>query len=93
MAKKEVMMTNKTKIESSPRKVTVTDIADPKEVDINHLSELAINQEVSLTIKVISVGLAEKVNKRVGSELSKQDVIVGDATGCTRVVLCENDAW
>lgn len=42
-------------------------------------------------MKVKKVNPTEKVKSRDGKELEKQDCLVGDSSGCTRVVLWEQD--
>ena len=87
------MTTSRTKIENSPHNITIPKEmnTDPKEIEIDQLTNIAVQQEVSLTVKVVSVSQPEKVRKGDGSELTKQDIIVRDSTGHTRVVLWEKD--
>ena len=46
---------------------------------------------MTVTVKVEAINPSETVKNRHGKELKKQDCVVGDSTGCGRIVLWEND--
>ena len=46
---------------------------------------------MTVTIKVKRVEASEMVKTCEGKELEKQDCVVGDSSGCARVVLWEKD--
>ena len=89
-------MNKMTKVELSPRKFDSSTLAvaqkqDPPAVEVYDVSSLSTNQQVTVTVKVKKVDSIEKVKNREGKELQKQDCVVGDASGCTCVVVWERD--
>ena len=88
----EIMATSHSEVSASPRKMNVT-VCGVEEVDVElrELNSLVTNTDVSVCIKVISVAAPDVVHNREGSELAKQDCVVGDSSGCSRVVPWERD--
>ena len=59
-----------------------------KQVQIEELIQLLVNQEGNVIVKVVSgedVGIVTR--KEDGKELKKQNVVVGDSSGCSHIVL------
>ena len=60
-------------------------------VSENDVYSLVIGENVTVTVKVKKVDPVEDVKNRDGKVLKKQDVVVGGADGCTKVVSWEDD--
>ena len=59
---------------------------------MKELPNMTIKQQVTVTIKVKSISTPQKVtSKDDGRDFQKQDCIVGDISGCGKVVLWEKD--
>ena len=87
----EVHLNKKSAQASSPCKLNGIATSSQKQTKLGDLVDLALNQCIDITIKVVRVGDIEQVKKSDGTELSKQDVIVSDNTGSIRLVLWESD--
>ena len=92
----EIVMSKMTKVERSPQKFDSSTLVVAQKqasavVEVNDVNSLATNQQVTVNVKVKKVDSSEKVKNRDGMEQEKQDCVVGDASGCTRVVLWEGD--
>lgn len=86
----EIVMGKFSKVQASPKKFDTTTLVTEKEmtpVRMNDLSSLVVKQQVIAKLKVKTVDAAETVNNREGKELEKQDCVVGDESGCSRIVL------
>ena len=83
----EIMATSRSEVSALPRKMNVT-VCGVEEVDVElrELNSLVTNTDVSVCIKVISFVAPDVVD-----ELAKQDCVVGDSSGCSRVVPWERD--
>ena len=90
---KTIFLNEHTTIESSPRKFVIPDSHNPltNTIDLCELSSLANNTTINVTIKVIKVSPPEIVKTKADKSYEKQDCVVGDSSGCCRVVLWEND--
>ena len=86
----EVLLTNATKVEPSPKKFD-TKISRKQPVHMDDLPSITVDQTVTVIVKVKTVGQLEEVKNRDGKVLRKQDCVVGDSKGCGRVVLWEED--
>ncbi len=89
----EIVTTNRSRVESSPQKFVVpTEMrqSECKQVNLSQLNTLAVRQNVTVSVKVVSVTAGETL-KTKGGEKKKQDCHVGDASGSCRVVLLETD--
>ena len=85
----EILINSKTTVAQSPRKFTV--IADSDEVtQLTDIGNLSTGQQVTVRVKVVTVGSTEAVNA-VKGELQKQECVVGDGSGCCCVVLWNDD--
>ena len=91
----EILLTDTSKVEASPKKFDSTVALhcqkEPACVALNDLSSLVMGENVTVTVKVKSVDPPQEVKNREGKALKKQDCVVGDADGCSRVVLWEGD--
>lgn len=78
-------------VQSSPKKFQVKDSEFIAEIAImmKDLPSVKLKQLVTVTIKVKSVSTPEKVTNRDGKEFQKQDYVVGNISGCGKVVLWE----
>jgi hypothetical protein len=59
-------------------------------IRMNDLSSLVVKAQIIAKVKVKIVDAAETVKNREGKELEKQDCVVGDESGCSRIVLWED---
>ena len=91
---------------ASPRKTTIepsltkfeippdalADSVQPKSINLSELDSMVTHQKVKVIVKAIQVNAAQEVKKK-GSwhSLMKHDIIIANATGCTRLVLWEED--
>ena len=90
---KDEVTTNRSKVESSPRKFSVpTEMreVERKGVQLSELDSVGVNQQVTVSVKVVSVSAGETVSTKSG-EKKKQDCRVGDASASTRLVVWESD--
>ena len=89
----EILVSNTCKIQASPKKFDVTTLKhqEPTMIQMNDVPSLAATQLVTVTIKAKTVDTPERIKNKQGKELSKQDCIVGDSSGCGRLVLWEQD--
>ena len=60
-------------------------------VKISDLLSVSLSQVVNVVAKVVSIKDVEKVIKKDGHALKKQDVMIGDKSGSCRLVLWEGD--
>lgn len=87
----EIVATSQSRVETSPRKYTKLELeAATKQSDLADLTELAVNQSVDITIKVMTVNPITVV-KKDGSNINKQDCIITDSTGSCCLKLWDND--
>ena len=90
----EVHMNKRSKVMSSPRKLSLGDVVVPlgRTVKISDIASLTGSQEIEVKCKVVKVNEVSTVKKSGdGKELRKQDVIIADETGSCRLVLWEDD--
>ena len=88
----EVFLTSKSEVGASLRKVGVVKPRESKPaIKIADLSDVSVGQSVNVILKIVSVEDSQKITKKDGNELVKQDVSVGDCSGCCRMVLWEQD--
>ena len=89
----EIVISKRSKLTMSPRKSSGPVEARPaKGVKIEDLIQLSVNQEINVTVKVKSVESVGKVTRKYdGKDLKKQDVVVGDSSGYSRMVLWEDN--
>ncbi len=90
--------TRRTAVQASPREFTLpADLRaiDPDagvDVNIEDLEKLAVNQFITVCAKAVVVHGPESVDsKKTWRNLTKQECIVGDATGTIRIVLWQQD--
>jgi hypothetical protein len=92
----EVVANDRTKIQESPKKICVDrsllkSSAGVEAATIKEMLKLAPGTHVSVTAKVTEVKPPEKLLRRdKSSYVTKQDCVVGDATGASRLVLWED---
>lgn len=92
----EVLLNKRTKVTSSPRKLSLGDVVatstcSSKTVKIADIVDVTVNQRIRVVGKVVKVSDVEVVERGDGKKLSKQDVVIGDETGSCKMVLWEND--
>ena len=58
---------------------------------MSDLCYLCRNTDVTVLVRAISLSPPETVTNKDGKKIWKQDCIVGDASGCCRLVLWEKD--
>lgn len=88
---KELLLNRSTKIESSPMKFGEVKKKDAIVLEMNDLGCVGGNQKVNVMVKAKQVEVPEKVTNKDGKVLKKQDCVIGDASGCGRVVVWEDD--
>ena len=94
MKDKEVIFLNEhSSVQKSPKKFTIPNDHQPNisTIQMEDLPSLANNTTVNITIKVMEIAAPESITTKAGKVYQKQDCIVGDASGCGRVVLWEED--
>ena len=92
MAAKRSMVEPSKKMFELPEDLSVIDPDASRDVRIEELQDLAVMQAVSVRVKAIVVGVPEHIQaKDHWAGLTKQDCIVGDATGTSRLVLWEEN--
>ena len=65
---------------------------DAKDISIDDLDDLSIMQLVTVNAKVLFVGEPQTIRqKNKWKTLRKQECIIGDTSGTTRIVVWEND--
>ena len=90
----EVHMNKRSKVMSSPRKLSLGDVVVPlgRTVKISDIASLTGSQEIEVKCKVVKVNEVSAVKKSGdGKEPRNQDVIIADETGSCRLVLWEDD--
>ena len=92
----EIVLSKVSMVDQSPRKFNKEGLMkaqkeDPPPTEVNDIHSIATNQQVTVTIKVKTVKPTEKVKNQDGKELVKQDCVVANSSGCTRVVVWEQD--
>ena len=92
----EIVAAGKSKIGPSPIKFKLPEdlsCIDPdasSEVRIEEIENLAVMQSVTVHVKLMLVGVPERVQvKDRWRELTKQECVLGDATGTIQIVLWE----
>ena len=85
----EIMVTKRTEVEKSEKMFTVesTDQKATKVTTLGELNKLVTYQRVSVEVKALHV---EDVMKVSGGK-RKQDIIIGDSSGCTRLTVWEGE--
>ncbi len=80
----EVHLNKKSGVALSPRKFS--NVALPREMktDLGSIVSLTMNQPLDVLVKVVKMNDVTMVKKADGTELTKQDVVIGDRTGCCR---------
>lgn len=86
----ELVMTNRSKVEMSPKKIKLEEVMTlpQKNVSMNEVSHVSLNQSIMVHVKIISLSEPVIVSDR---KLKKQDIVIGDKTGTCRLVLWEDD--
>ena len=90
-------MNNKCKVVKSPKRFRIdsslisANLTNCKDIHIADITEVAIEQQVSVTAKVISIDSPEKVKGRQGGMLRLQNFYIADATSKCRCVAWEED--
>ena len=88
----EVLATSKSTIQMSPRKFMLTEndfkYEMSKQVAVTDISDLAVNQRVTVVAKIISVSSPKEITKD-DKTLKMQNCQIADAYGHCRVVLWE----
>ena len=90
----EIVASNRSRVESSPRKMEVpTEMRkeEPKGVEMDKLDAVGVNQQVTVLVKALTMSEPENVTTKEGKELKTQDGMIGDTSGCSHVVLWEKD--
>lgn len=92
----EMVGSSHSKVEEAPHnkefEVTSQDSRKGQaEVKISEVEKVAVNQHVSVVVKVLSMKAPSSVVVKSGRELVMQECTVGDATGTMRLVLWESD--
>ena len=79
------VVNKETTIAESPLKCILMEFNELTE--LTDIGDLATGQQVTLRVKVVAVGSSVAVK----SELKKQECVVGDVSGCCRVMLWNDD--
>ena len=87
----EIHLSKKSSLGGSSHQYPDIDVSHCKVTKLGSLVDLAINQCIDVVVKIVKVGDVNVVKKSDGTELSKQDIVVSDSTGCCRLVLWEGD--
>ena len=80
------------KVEASPKKFSGVGMAvrkEPAVIRMNDVGNITVDQNVTVTVKVINVDLPQEAKNRDGKSLRKQDCVVGDCDGFEGVVVWE----
>ena len=94
---KSLQVPEKTTIEPSPRKFDIpldalADNPQLKSIALSEIDSMVTHQKVKVVVKAVQVNAVEEVKKKgYWRSLRKQDVIIADATGYTRLVLWQED--
>ena len=88
----EILLSTKTQINESTKKYKLTENHDTKDssVQLEIISDLAINQRLSVNIKVMTIDDPVPITTTTNKILTKQECPVADSTGCILCVLWEN---
>ena len=81
-------------MEASPKKFSGVGMAvrkEPAVIRMNHVGSITVDQNVTVTVKVITADLPQEVNNRDGKSLTKQYCVVGDYDRFEGVVVWEGD--
>ena len=90
----EIMVTNRSKMKSSPRKFAVVNVPvdeEPSQVNVGDIIGLSAGQVVTVVVKVMDLAAPENIKSKEGKELQKQEAKVCDESACVCLVLWEND--
>ena len=87
--KPEIMVKRHTIVSESSRELNIpdTDTIGSKSISISDLTSIKEGDKVNVRVKVIDIREA----KKVGKNLTKQEVIIADKTGNTILTLWESD--
>ena len=88
----EIFVSGRTKITNSPRKFDVQVVSSgARAVCVDEITQLSEGSNVDVTAKVLSLESPELIKPRFRkTTLTKQNCVVGDATGRCRLVLWED---
>ena len=59
--------------------------------NLGEVCDLSQNQSVSVKAEVISIKDPEPITTKAGKQLNKQDIIISNRTGTSRIVLWQED--
>ena len=87
----EVVLKNQTKISESPKKIKLPENTESEEeiitVALDQLHTIANFKRINVNIKVVQVSSPSTITGNTGNK----DVIIGDTTATSRVILWESD--
>lgn len=96
----EIIVGSRTNLSKSPKKFKVdeTSIASCSSTSsgateiraLEEVGDLAVNQRVTLTAKVVDVKASETVHSKMSGQLKKQEVTLADCTAACRAVVWES---
>ncbi len=95
----EILASTRSKVERSPQKFKLPEdmkSIDPEsgagqEILLKDLEAIAVKQHVTVSFKVVSVESPVDVTTKAGKKLVKQECLIADVTGTTRLVLWQGD--
>ena len=61
-----------------------------KDIQLSDLPDLEADQIVNVTCKVVMISPPQEIETKLGKEFVLQNVTVGDAKGCTKLTLWED---